>query len=89
MENHMSQYCFSLIIPGALVNHDTILDAVDVLGQAGCVDASIRGHVDGMEVLFEREADNLHEAIHSAILNVEQAGFPVSKVELEREAIMV
>ena len=85
----MSQYCFSLIIPSSLVDQEMILDVVDALGRAGCLDASVRGHIDGMEMLFEREANNLQEAILSAISDVEKAGFRVSKVELEREAIMV
>ncbi|MBT4864548.1 MAG: hypothetical protein HON53_05415, partial [Planctomycetaceae bacterium] len=49
----------------------------------------IRGHADGMELLFERAADSLQEAISSAIGDVERAGFRVSRVELEREAIPV
>jgi hypothetical protein len=49
----MPQYCFSVIVPIMLVYHDKILDATDALGQAGCTDASIRGHADGMEVMFE------------------------------------
>lgn len=85
----MPQYCFSLIISSSLVGQDRILDAVDALGQAGCTDASVRGHVNGMEMLFEREAGHLQEAILSAISDVEKAGFRVSKAELEREAIMV
>ncbi len=64
-----------------------ILDAADALASAGCTDASIRGHVDGMEMLFERAAGSLQAAISSAIADVENAGYAVSKVELEREAI--
>jgi hypothetical protein len=40
-----------------------------------------------MELLFERSADSLQMAISSAISEVELAGYRVSKVELEREAI--
>ena len=40
-----------------------------------------------MELLFERSADSLQAAISSAIADAERAGFRVSKVELEREAI--
>jgi hypothetical protein len=57
------------------------------LGNAGCTDASIRGHADGIELLFERAADSLQAAISSAITDVELAGYRVSKVELERESI--
>jgi hypothetical protein len=57
----------------------------DVLGDAGCTDASIRGHVDGMELLFERTADSLERALVSAISDVGRAGYRVSRVELERD----
>jgi len=69
------------------MTHDETLDATDALGNAGCTDASIRGHVDGMELLFERSSESLQAAISSAIRDVESAGYRVSKIELEREAI--
>jgi hypothetical protein len=68
---------------------DEILDATDVLGNAGCTDALIRGHTDGIELLFERTAESLQAAISSAISDVERAGYRVSKIEMEREAIPV
>ncbi len=83
----MSNYRFAVIVPVSSLTHDEILDATDALGNAGCTDASIRGHADGMELLFERAADSLQAAILSAISDVERAGYRVSKVELEREAI--
>lgn len=85
----MPEYRFSVIVAAALMTHDAILDATDALGNAGCTDASIRGHADGMELLFERAADSLQGAIASAISDVERAGYRVSKVEMEREAIPV
>ncbi len=69
------------------MTHDETLDATDALGNAGGTDASIRGHADGMELLFEREAASLQAAISSAIRDFEGAEYRVSKVELEREAI--
>jgi hypothetical protein len=83
----MSGYRFAVIVPASALTDDQILDAADMLGNAGCTDASIRGHTQGMELLFERTADSLQAAISSAISDVERAGFRVSKVELEREAI--
>ena len=83
----MSDYRFSVIVPQPQMTHDETLDATDALGDVGCTDASIRGHTDGMELLFERAADSLQAAISSAIADVERAGYRVSKVELEREAI--
>lgn len=83
----VSEFRFSVIVSTRTMTHDEILDATDALGDAGCTDASIRGHAHGMELLFERAADSLHDAISSAVSDVERAGYQVSKVELEREAI--
>ena len=85
----MSEYRFSLVVLSQPMTHDAILDATDALGNAGCTDASIRGHADGLELLFERTADSLQAAISSAISDVERAGYRVSKIEMEREAIPV
>ncbi len=83
----MSAYRFSVIVPAKEMTHEQILDATDALGHSGCTDASIRGHASGMELLFERTADSLEAAISSAIADVSQAGFAVSKIEMEPEAI--
>ena len=83
----MRAYRFALIVSTPPLDHEAILDATDALGEAGCTDASIRGHADGMELLFEREARSLQAAIASAVANVEAAGFRVVRAELEREAI--
>jgi hypothetical protein len=83
----MSDYRFSVIIAAKCQTDDEILDATDALGEAGCTDASIRGHVDGIELLFDRSADSLPSAIASAIADIERAGFRVCKIEIEREAI--
>ena len=85
----MTDFRFSLIIPAETLTHDEILDATDALGNAGCNDASIRGHAEGMQLLFDRAADSLQAAISSAISDVERAGYRVSKLEMEREAITV
>jgi hypothetical protein len=85
----MVAYQFSVIIPTVLMTADEILDATDVLGNAGCTDASIRGHTNGIELLFARTAESLQAAIASAISDVERAGYRVSKIEMEREALSV
>jgi hypothetical protein len=90
LENQtMAEYRFSVVIATEAMTHDGILDATDALGNAGCTDASIRGHADGMELLFDRDADSLQSAIASAVSDVERAGYRVSKVEMERDAIQV
>jgi hypothetical protein len=83
----MAEYQFSLVIRGPALSHDAILNATDALGKTGCTDASLRGHAEGMELLFERSAESLLAAISSAIGDVERAGYRVGKVEMEREAI--
>jgi hypothetical protein len=83
----MADYRFAVIVASAPMSHEEILDATDALGEAGCTDASIRGHTEGMELLFERSAHSLQAAIASAIADVESAGFRVVRVEMEREAI--
>ena len=83
----MSCYRFSVIVPAPQMPFDEMLEATDALAEAGCTDASVRGHTTGMELLFERSADSLQAAIASAIDDVERAGYRVSKIELEREAI--
>jgi hypothetical protein len=82
-------YQFSVIVPMPLMTHDDILHVTDGLGNAGCLDTSIRGHADGMELSFGRTAESLQAAISSAISDVERAGCRVSKVEMEREFIPV
>ena len=83
----MFAFRFALIVAVPPMSHEAILDATDALGEAGCTDASIRGHAEGMELLFARTARSLQAAITSAIATVEGAGFRVVRVEMEREAI--
>lgn len=85
----MTEYRFSVIVATSPMSHDQIFDAADALGGAGCIDASIRGHADGMELLFARSAESLQAAISSAIADVERAGYRVARVAMEREAIPV
>jgi hypothetical protein len=78
---------FSVIIDLTPDVDDEILDVADRLGSAGCLDASIGGHDDGIEAVFNREADSLDSAIKSAIAAIEKAGFKVHRVEMPRETI--
>lgn len=84
----MTEFRFSLIVPVRLITHEEILEAAEKLAEAGCLDASVCGHADGMELIFERQSDSLHAAISSAIADVEHAGQPVIRVEMGREAIL-
>lgn len=83
----MSSYQFSVIIEQSPQTDEELLDMADALGNAGCLDASICGHPDGAEAVFDRDAESLQDAIHSAVTAIEDAGFKVKRVELERESI--
>lgn len=83
----MIEYRFSVIVTTSELTHEEILDATDALADAGCTDASIRGHQEGIELMFDRVAASLQEAMTSAISDVESAGYEVSRVEMEREAL--
>jgi len=83
----MPDFRFALIVTKPAMGEEEILDATDALGEAGCTDASIRGHAEGMELLFTRKARSLQAAISSAINDVETTGLRVRRVEMEREAV--
>ena len=83
----MPSFDFAVIIAGKKMSHKQILDATDALGDAGCTDASLSGHEEGMELMFTRSARSLQAAITSAINDVEKAGFQVKRIEMAREAI--
>ena len=85
----MPSYDFSVIIAARKLSDEEFLDAADALGEAGCLDGSLGGHAEGMEMEFTRSARSLQAAITSAIKDIEKAGFRVIRVEMEREAIPV
>jgi hypothetical protein len=61
-------------------------DQADRLFATGCDDGTPAG-CDGVAwIHFDSEAASLEEAIHSAVTQVQAAGFVVSKVELDVEA---
>jgi hypothetical protein len=66
---------------------DVSNEEADKLHDAGCGDASILTRDGVTRIQFDREAANLDEALASAIHNVEQAGFAVDRVEIERHEV--
>lgn len=87
----MTEYRFRLIISGPFsdeLTNDELLDATDALGAAGCNDASISVHGNGLELEFDRPHDSLQEAIVSAVHDAEGAGFHVQSIEMDREAVV-
>ena len=83
----MSDYRFSVIIPMHVMTHERNSRRYGCTWQCRmyrCVHPRACGRHG---VAVRRTADSLQAAMSSAISDVEQAGFRVSKVELEREAI--
>jgi hypothetical protein len=61
-------------------------DQADRLFAAGCDDATPVCCNEIAWVHFDRESRSLEEAIHSAVAQVQAAGFSVSKVELDADS---
>ncbi len=78
---------FSVIVDLNVSSEEQMLEIADVLGNAGCLDSSVGGHPEGVELSFDREAESLDSALRSAIAEVESAGYRVKRVEMAREAI--
>ncbi|MCH7752029.1 MAG: hypothetical protein IH898_07740 [Planctomycetes bacterium] len=75
----MKTYEFKLVLGGV---SDVTDDQGDTLHQAGCDDGTIVTR-DGMVFIrFSRESSSLEEAINSAAMNVQNAGFHVEHVEV-------
>lgn len=86
----MVEYHFRLLVRGkfeAPIADETLLDFTDKLGEAGCDDCTISVRGEDMELEFAREEQSLHVALFSAIRDVEQAGFVVQAVEMDRDAV--
>jgi hypothetical protein len=77
------KYEFSLVLTQSEVTDE---DA-DKLYEGGCDDASILTRSGVTRLQFDRQAANLDQALASAILSVERAGFAVSRVEIERHEV--
>ena len=75
----MQIYEFILIIPD--VNEET---AEAIYGQ--CRDSSVGKSHEATYVAFDREAESLESAIHSAVNDLKQIGVQPLKVEIEVSA---
>ena len=72
-----------ILAPGT----DLSEDVAEALFKAGCDDCS-PVVTSGVPLLyFHREAANLHEAIRSAVADVQRAGCKVAEVRIEAEAL--
>lgn len=86
----MTEYHFRLLV-GPLkepISDEDLLDATDALGDAGCDDCSISVHGSGLELEFDRADQSLQDAIASAIRDVENAGYVVESIQMDRDAVL-
>jgi len=67
----MALYNFTLTLSGVTYETDGLEDA---LFESGCDDALVCAYGHAVYLEFDREAESLHEAIMSAVQNVESAG---------------
>jgi len=80
----MKNYEFDIVLKDLQEISD---DLADKLFVAGCDDGTPASGNGLAWVHFDREADSLEEGIASAVKQVQAAGFKVSKVELNAEAV--
>jgi hypothetical protein len=81
----MKTYAFDVV----LKDTEEITDAqADTLFTAGCDDGT-PSCCNGLAwIHFDREAVTLEAAIHTAITQVQKAGFQVAKVEIDADATL-
>jgi hypothetical protein len=79
----MTTFSFTLILAGVDVMTPEMADA---LYESGCDDALVGSSAGVVMVDFDREAENLGDAISSAVKAVEKAGYKVARVEVEQDA---
>ena len=76
----MKTYEFDMVLKGIAEITDTQADA---LFSAGCDDGTPASSNGRAWIHFDRESASLEEAIRSASIQVQTAGFLVAKVELD------
>jgi hypothetical protein len=73
-------YSFTLILSGVTA---ITLDMADALFEAGCDDATPASCDGVVTVDFDRGAESLGDAIASAVMDIERAGYTVARVEID------
>lgn len=87
VRHEMTEYRFRVVISHPIQSDQEILDLADKLAAAGCDDGHLGGHDEGLEIVFDREAESRDEAMRSAVEQIEKCGLVVIRIELDREAI--
>lgn len=82
----MKTYQFDVVLKDTTEVTD---DQANVLFSAGCDDGTPASCNGVAWIHFDREAGSLEEAIGSAVAQLQAAGFQVSKVELEADAVQL
>jgi len=72
-----------ILVPGT----DLSEDMAEALFEAGCDDCTPVVSNGVPLIYFHREAANLHEAIRSAVAEVQRAGCKIAEVRIEAEAL--
>ncbi len=78
------QFDFTIILAP---DTDLSEDKAEALFAAGCDDCTPVVSNGVPLIYFHREAANLHEAIRSAVADVQRAGCKVAQVRIEAEAL--
>ncbi len=74
----MKSFEFLLFLASVSRSNNAMAEA---LYEAGCDDGTVFSSNGEVAIGFSREANSLEEAVRSAIANVVQAGYSVSRVE--------
>jgi hypothetical protein len=77
--SYMKTYEFKIVLNGV---SDVSDDEGDALYKAGCDDGTIVSREGSVFIRFSRESTSLEEAINSAAVNVQNAGFQIEHVEV-------
>lgn len=83
----MTEYRFRVVISHQVRDDQESLDLAVRLAAAGCDDGHLGGYVEGIEMVFDRQASSRDDAMRSAVQQIEQCGLTVKRIELDREAI--
>lgn len=78
------QFDFTMIL---VPETDLSEDVAEALFEAGCDDCTPVVSNGAPLLYFHREAPNLHEAIRSAVSDLQRTGCKVAKVQIEAEAL--
>jgi len=83
----MDVYEFCVVLDMPVPKDDEMMDIADAMGEVDATDGTVRGCAGGVEIIFDRQAKSLDQAVASAVRDVEKAGYKVLRIEMDREAV--